>query len=56
MGIHHAVLPEIGEMLRDFNLGCAEDLLKVANAKRATSQEMQDAEAGLVAEALVDFD
>jgi hypothetical protein len=56
MGFHHSILAEIGEVLRDFDLGGVEDFLKMADAKRAIRQEMQNAEPRFIAEAFVNFE
>jgi hypothetical protein len=55
-GMDEAVLAEVGEVLGDFDLGGAEDVLEMADAKGPVGEEMKDAEAGLVAEAFVDLD
>lgn len=43
-------------MLGHSDLGFPEDLLQMANAEGGNREEIQDPEAGLIAEALVDFD
>ncbi len=43
-------------MLRGGDLGKAENLLQMADAKRSLGQQMHDPQAGLVTQAVVDFD
>jgi hypothetical protein len=50
------VLPEIGQVLGNFDLGSIEDVLEMTDAKGPVGKEMEDAQAGLVAEAFVDID
>ena len=47
--------PQVGEMLGNLHLGLGEDLLDVADAQFAFMEQVQDAQPGLVAEALVDL-
>jgi hypothetical protein len=50
------MLAEVGEVLGDPDLRRGENVLEVADAEGPVTQEMEDAQAGFVAEAFVDFD
>jgi len=54
--LHEAALAEVGKVLGDGHLRQAEDVLEMADAEGRVLEEMHDAETGLVAEAVVDFD
>jgi hypothetical protein len=56
VGIDHAVLTEIGEVLGYLYLRGGEDFLEMADAERLICKEVEDAQAGFIAEAFVDFD
>jgi len=43
-------------VLGDLHLGLSQDVLDVADAERAVTQEVEDAQPGRVAQAFVDFD
>jgi hypothetical protein len=45
----HPVLPEVGELLGDLDLGDIQKLLEVADAKRAVRQKVDDAKARCLA-------
>jgi hypothetical protein len=47
---------QIPEMFGDFYLWLAEQLLEVADAKRAMNEQMEDAKAGPIAKTGIDFD
>jgi hypothetical protein len=55
-GLHHLMLPKVGKVLGDLRLGKVKDALEMADAKRALSQKVDDAEPGRIAEALVNLD
>ncbi len=55
-GLDHAMAFKVAEVLGDFDLGLFKDLLDVANAKGPAEEEVEDAKAGAVAEALVEID
>ncbi len=54
-GFNEAVPLEIVQMLRNLNLGFAQDGLKMTNTKRAAGEEIEDPKAGLITEALVNL-
>jgi len=56
MGFDHSMLAEIREMLRNLDLRGAEDVLKMANAKRANREQMQNAQPRFIAQTFVNFD
>ena len=56
MGFNHSMFAEICEMLRDFDLGSGENVLKMADAKRAIRKQMQDAQPRFVTQTFVNFD
>lgn len=53
---YHPASLEIGEMLGDFYLRFAQNVLKVADAQGTADQQMQDPEAGGIAQTLIDPD
>ena len=55
-GLDHAALAQVGEMLGDLGLRKLEDILEVANAKRALGEQIDKAKPDGLAEALVDLD
>jgi hypothetical protein len=47
---------QVAEVFGDFDLRLVENLLEVADAERAVLEEVEDAKAGEIAQAFVDFD
>jgi hypothetical protein len=56
MRLHHPMLAEIGEMLRDFDLRRVENLLKMADTKWPIRKQMEYPQPRFIAEAFVNFD
>jgi hypothetical protein len=56
MGFHEIMLAEIRKVLGNLHLRRPQNLLKVTHAKGPLRKQMQDAQAGFVAEAFVDLD
>ena len=54
--LHHSVLTKVGELLGNFYLGGLKDALEVTHAERPVRQEVNDAQPGCLAKALVDLD
>ena len=54
--LDHSLFTEIGEMLGNFGLRKAKDLLKVTDTKRTACQQMDDPQPGGIAETLINRD
>jgi hypothetical protein len=54
-GAGHVVLAQISQMFRNGHLRRAQNGLEMADAKRALRQQMQNAQAGFIAQTAVNF-
>ena len=55
-GFDHAPLAQVGQMFRDGHLTELEEVLKMTDAQWPLSEQVNDAQARLVAQAVVDLD
>jgi hypothetical protein len=54
LGLDQAMIAQVGQVLRDGNLGKVEDFLEMADTEGPASEQVQDSESGFIAETLVD--
>ena len=56
LGLHQAPVTEVGEVLGNLHLRFIEDLLEVANAQGRSGEQMQNPQARLVRQTLINLD